>query len=98
MHYVYLSFKLSVRVKTYFPKGNPWLKECIQKEFVGVPAVAQWIKNPTAAFQVIKEVWVDSQPSIAKAVAKVADSIPSLNFHMPQVQTLKGKKKLIFLN
>ena len=33
---------------------------------LGVPTVAQWVKNPTAAAQTAVEVWV---PSVSRAVA-----------------------------
>ena len=33
----------------------------IERDSIGVPTVAQWVKNPTAVAVVAAEVWVPSQ-------------------------------------
>ena len=38
--------------------GGKIIRGCQKDEFWGVPAVVQWVKNPTPATEVALEVWV----------------------------------------
>ena len=73
---------------------------------LGVPAVAQWVKNPTAVVQVAEEAQAQS-PSWCSGLKDQA--LPQLwyrtqlylgfnpwprNFHTPRVQSLKKKKEV----
>ena len=35
-----------------------WVNVAEMKRGLGIPAVAQWVKNPTAAAQVAAEAWI----------------------------------------
>ena len=66
---------------------------------LGVPAAAQWVKNPTAAARVAVEVRVQSpaQHSGLKDPTLVQPGLRfnpwPVNFHRPQVFPLKNKRR-----
>ena len=79
-----------------FPVGGWATVHCLKNSNLGVPDVAQWVKNPTAAAQVqgmgsIPDLvlWVKGS-SVAAAVAQI-QSLALGEIPMPWVWALKKK-------
>ena len=58
-HNLKRSMIINVHSITIFTIAKTWRQlKCSTEDWIGVPTMAQWIKNPTAAPQVATEEWV----------------------------------------